>query len=200
MPTCGDRNVPCFDSAKPCELTLFFSDLEYHFTRLQMTDGQDKKIHSRCYVDCDTSDLWESLPEHDATVTYDDYKAAIRRLYPGADSEHKWTVADLTSLTAEYARGGITCLDMFGDYHRQFLIISRFLIAKGRLLLDKQSRSFVTGFSPTLWPHVSQRLQLKFLDHNPNDHFQLQDIEEAACYILHGTCQNGLFLFSFMYQ
>ena len=156
MPARGDRNAPRFDPTKPRELTLFFSDLEYHFARIPITDEQKQKDHARRYVDCDTSDLWESLPEYNVTITYEDYKTAIRILYPSANKEHKWSMSDLTSLTEKYAQGGITCSDTFRDYHQQFLIISIFLVTKGRLQLGEQSCAFIKGFSPTLWPHVLQ--------------------------------------------
>ena len=62
-----------------------------------------------------------------------------------------------------------------------------FLIGKGRLSTAEQSRAFVRGFPPELWRTISQRLQLKYPDHFPDDPYPLIDIHQAARYALHGT-------------
>jgi hypothetical protein len=51
----------------------------------------------------------------------------------------------------------------------------------------EQSQAFVQGFPNKLWMCISQRLQLKFPDHFPNNPYQLEDIHEATLYVLHGT-------------
>ena len=51
----------------------------------------------------------------------------------------------------------------------------------------EQSRAFTRGFQPELWLRISQRLQLKQPDHFPDDPYSLEEIHEAARYVLHGT-------------
>ncbi|ETW82042.1 hypothetical protein HETIRDRAFT_101423 [Heterobasidion irregulare TC 32-1] len=74
-----------------------------------------------------------------------------------------------------------------GEYYRQFLAITSFLLSKDRISTAEQGRAFTRGFQPELWGRISQRLQLKFPDHFPDDPYQLQDIHNAARFILHGT-------------
>jgi hypothetical protein len=35
------------------------------------------------------------------TKTFDKFKSAIFKLYPGSESEHKWTIADMDKLVGE---------------------------------------------------------------------------------------------------
>jgi hypothetical protein len=188
MPARGDRNTPQFDKTQPHELRRYFDDLEFHFGRCQVQAEKDKKAHSHRFLDVNTSDIWESIPEFaDTNTTYDNFKTAIYRLYPGSEDERKWSVAVLEPLTADHAKIGIHSLGDLGDYHRQFLAIAAFLFDKGRLSVDDKNHKFADGFQPDLWSHISQRLQLKFSDHYPDNPYSLADIEATARFVLHGT-------------
>jgi hypothetical protein len=181
MPARGDRNAPQFDKTQPRELRRYFDNLEFLFGRAQVADDKEKNCHARRFVDVDTADLWESIPEFmDPAKTYEHYKTAIFRLYPGSEDERKWSVTDLENLTTERAQIGIHSLGDLGDYHRQFLAMTAFLLNKGRLSVDDQNRHFAEGFQSDLWVRVSQRLQLKLPDHYPNDPYPLANIEAAA--------------------
>ena len=188
MPSRGDRSAPKFDPKQPRELRRYFDDLDFAFGRAAVTTDEAKKQHTCRYVDVDTSELWETLEEYtDAAKTYDEFKEAVYALYPGSEEERKWSVADMDQLVGERSRIGILLLSDLGEYHRQFLAITTFLIGKGRLSTAEQSRAFVRGFPPDLWQTISQRLQLKYPDHFPDDPYPLIDIHQAARYALHGT-------------
>ena len=188
MPSRGDRSAPRFDTKHPRELRRYFSDLEYCFERAQIVDDQEKKSHACRFVDVDTSELWESLAEFaDNTKTYTDFRQIIYSLYPGSEEECKWSVADMDKLVGERSRLGVLSLGDLGEYHRQFLAITTFLIGKTRLSTAEQSRAFARGFQAELWMRISQRLQLKLPDHFPDDPYTLDAIFEAAQYVLHGT-------------
>jgi hypothetical protein len=188
MPCRGDRSAPRFDPKQPRELRRYFDDLDFAFARAAVTDQAEKKGHACRYVDVDTSELWETLVEFtDVTKTYDEFKSAVYELYPGSDEERKWSVADMDQLVGERSRIGIISLADLGEYYRNFLAITTFLRSKRRLSDAEQSRAFVRGFPPDLWRTISQRLQLKFPDHFPDDPYPMLDIHEAARYVLHGT-------------
>ena len=188
MPSRGNRSAPKFDPKQPRGLRRYFDDLDFAFGRAGVTDVHEMKQHACRYVDVDTSELWETLEAYtDVTKTYDQFKDAVYALYPGSDEERKWSVADMDQLVGERSRLGILSLSDLGEYHRQFLAITTFLISKGRLSEAEQSRAFVRGFPPDLWRTISQRLQLKFPDHFPDDPYPLLDIHQAARYVLHGT-------------
>ncbi|KAJ7895410.1 hypothetical protein B0H13DRAFT_1885620 [Mycena leptocephala] len=189
MPSRGDRNAPTFDSAKPRELPRYFSDLEYHFTRCNVTDDAQKKPHATRFLTVCDQDAWESLTEFTTpTTSYADFKAAVLKLYPGTDADRKYSLADLDTLVGTHTRTGIHSKGDFSEIYRDFSAISTYLINKGRLSTSEQSRSFRRAMQPaSLWERVHQRLQIKKPDVHPDDPYALADLKEAADFVLEGT-------------
>jgi hypothetical protein len=188
MPARGDRIAPRFDPQQPRELKRYFADLDFIFGRANITDEADMKLHACRYVDVDTADLWESMAEYsDVGKTYEEFVKAVHGLYPGSEEERKWSVADMDKLVGERSRLGVLSLGDLGEYFRQFYTITTFLRGKQRLSAAEQSRAYVRGFQPDLWSRISQRLQLKLPDHFPDDPYDLEQVHEAAQFVLHGT-------------
>ena len=188
MPARGDRGAPQFDPAKPRELRRFFEELRFHFTRAQVTDEDAMKKHAVRFVECDTAELWEILPQFaDVNASFQDFVDAIYKLYPGADADQRWVIADMDKLIGETSRVGILLLTDLGRFHREFIAITTFLVAKNRISTAEQSRAFACGFQPELWNRIAHCLQLKLPDHFPDNPYTLQDIHDATRYVLHGT-------------
>jgi hypothetical protein len=62
--------------------------------------------------------------------TFDEFKSAIFKLYPGSESECKWTIADMDKLVEEQLRTGILNILYLGNYYRVFYTITKFLLTK----------------------------------------------------------------------
>jgi hypothetical protein len=77
----------------------------------------EKKKHTCQYVDINMADLWEAIPEFDVTKTFDEFKSAIFKLYPGSESERKWTIADMDKLVREQLRMGILNVSDLRNYY-----------------------------------------------------------------------------------
>ena len=151
------------------------------------------KGHALRFVDCDTAEQWEILPEFtDAIMPYCKFVDAVCQLYSGSDAEQRWLIADMEKLVADTSRTGISSLADLGKYHRDFISITTFLIAKNRLATPKQSHTFARAFPSELWSQVSYRLQLKFPNHFPDDPYTLEQIHDATCFVLHGTATSTL--------
>ena len=100
MPACGDHGLPQFDPERPRELRCFFEDLKFHFARSQVVDEEEMKQHALRFIDCDTAELWEILPEFaDATASYQKFVNAVYKLYPGSDAERRWSIGDMLRFT-----------------------------------------------------------------------------------------------------
>ena len=156
MPARGECGAPQFDPAKPRGLRRFFDDLRFQFTRFGVADEAEMKGHALRFVDCDTAELWEILPEFaDSTAPYQKFVNAVCQLYPGSDAEQRWLIADMEKLVADTSRTGISSLADLGKYHRDFVSITTFLIAKNRLAAPKQSHTFAQAFPLELWSQVS---------------------------------------------
>ncbi|KAL7281404.1 hypothetical protein ACG7TL_004717 [Trametes sanguinea] len=188
MPPRGDPRAPYFDPDNPRTLRRFFQDLEALFERSGVESDAQKKQWVLRYFSIDVADLCENLPEcADETKTYDDFKRAIIALYPGADDSRKYSLADVENLVARRASAPIATAAELSSYYRDFYAMTSYLISQNRLSTSEQSRLFVRGIAQPLWGQVSQRLQLKLPDHYPEDPYKLDDVYNAAKFVLHGT-------------
>ena len=98
----------------------------------------------------------------------------------------------MDKLVGETLRVGILSLVDLGKYHREFMVITMFLIAKNRILPAEQSHAFMHGFPLALWNRVAHRLQLKLPYHFPDDPYTLEEIHDATCFVLHCTASYAL--------
>ena len=188
MPTCRDHGAPAFDPSKPWELSHFFEELKFHFGQSNVIDEALMKKHTLRFTDCDTAELWEILSEFANTAkTYQDFVDAVYKLYPGSDSERQWAITDMDKLVGEMSWVGILSLADLGKYHREFMAIMMFLIAKSHISPAEQSHTFVWGFPLELWSRVAHHLQLKLPNHFPDDPYTLEEIHDAVRFLLHGT-------------
>ena len=187
MPSRGQSQAPKFMPDQPRELRRYFKELNHLFSNAKVTDDEEKKAHACRYLDVDSAELWESLPEFAAGETYLDFTKAIYDLYPGSEDERKWTVAAMDKLVSDRLQLGIRSLDDLGQYYRAFRTITQFLRDKNRISEAEQSRAFVRGFQPDLWDRIVRRLELKFPDHFPDEHYPFEQIHTAAKFVLHGT-------------
>ena len=151
MPARGERGAPQFDPTKPRRLCRFFDDLRFQFARSGVVDEAEMKGHALRFVNCDTAELWEILPEFaDSTTPYQKFVNAVCQLYPGSDVEQHWLIADMEKLVTDTSKTGISSLADLGKYHRDFVSITTFLIAKNRLAAPEQSRTFARAFPSEL--------------------------------------------------
>ncbi|KAF8232125.1 hypothetical protein L208DRAFT_1273557 [Tricholoma matsutake] len=72
-------------------------------------------------------------------------------------------------------------------YYRAFYNITHFLRAKNRISEAEQSRAYVRGFQTGSWTRIARRLELEFPDHYPNDPYPLNNIHDAAKFVLAGS-------------
>ena len=189
LPARHERSAPTFDDTHLEEIERYFLDLETLFnTHNVIADGERKQAAVRYIKAVRTEKLWRSTPAFaDPTKTYDEFKVAIFRIYPGASEDRTYTTQDLDALVGERVRVGIYTPNELGDYFRQYLLITRYLISKNRMAVTEQSRTFLRGFRQDLSQRVMRRLELKKPDHMPQDPYDLDDIYDAANFVLMGS-------------
>ena len=153
-----------------------------------VVDKKETKQHALRFVDCDTMELWEILPEFaDTAASYQQFVNAVYKLYPGSDAERRWSIEDMEKLVGEASRVGMLLLADLGKYHREFIAMTTFLIVKNCISTAEQSGAFTCGFPQKLWTKVAHRLQLKFPNHFPNDPYTLEQIHNTPQFVLHST-------------
>ena len=156
MPMRGDHGLPQFDPKKPCKLCCFFKDLKFHFVRSHVVDKEEMKQHALWFVNCDTMELWEILPEFTNMATsYQQFVNTVYKLYPRSDTKRHWLIGDMEKLVGEASRVGILLLANLGKYHREFITMTTFLIMKNHISTAEQSHAFARGFPQKLWAKVT---------------------------------------------
>jgi hypothetical protein len=187
MPARGYATAPTFDPSQPWELRRYFNELEMLFQWCNITDSEEMKKHAYRYVNIDTSELWELIPEYLPTVSFNNFRITVHKLYPGSEDNRKWSITDMDKLVGEQLRIGIYDKNALGLYFWSFYNITRFLHSKNRISDAEQSRAFVRSFQPALWARIAWRLKLKLPDHYPDNPYPLDDIHTAAKFVLAGT-------------
>ena len=153
------------------------------------------KQHALWFIDGDTMELWEILPQFtNVAMSYQRFVDAVYKLYPGSDAKRCWSIGDMEKLVGEASRVGIPSLADLGKYHRKFITMTTFLIAKNHISTTEQIQAFAHSFPQKLWTKVAHQLQLKFPDHFPDNLYTLEQIHNAAWFILHGTASLSLAL------
>jgi hypothetical protein len=66
-----------------------------------VTDSDQMETHACQYININTAELWESLPEFVAETSYNAFKTAIHKLYPGSENNCKWSITDMNKLVGE---------------------------------------------------------------------------------------------------
>ena len=189
MPLRTERGSPTFSSTDPRELALYFRELELLFVKhtTGTSTDQEKKEWALFYLPVAVMDDWEMLPEYKAlNKTWDDFKQAVEQLYPGSQAADRYTRADLDNHVARWRANGIATLGDWASFYRTFQAISGWLIAKGRLSQYDQSGRALRVLSPPVHAQVMQRLMIKEPDHNSDDAYTLEAINQAASYVLRG--------------
>ena len=143
LPARRERSAPIFEDSEPAGLERYFSDLETLLVRHAVSSDQERKQAALRYPSVETEHLWKTTAAWvDQTASYSDFKAEVLKFYPDASGERTYRIQDLEMTIGHYAHIGIQSATSLGEYYRCFLLISQYLIDRGRLSVQEQSRSF----------------------------------------------------------
>jgi hypothetical protein len=121
------------------------------FTTCSITDSDQMKRHACHYLNIGSAELWKSVPEFATRISFNTFRTAIHKLYPGSENNCKWSISDMDKLISEQLHVSIFNASNLGMYYHLFYNITQFLHTKNRISEAEQSRAFVQGFQPGLW-------------------------------------------------
>jgi hypothetical protein len=136
------------------------------------------------------AETWLLLPSQTGSV-YQTFKDEVLALYPGIDSDRKYTVNDLERLVSEYQIKKTTNKEALGEYHRDFMRISMFLLNKTRISDRERNRWYLQGFHLELRDRILQRLAIVEPTINPDDSYSHLEVHKAALFILNSSLLNS---------
>src|SRR5229473_6394451 len=193
LPGCGECSTPTFDDTCSEELPHFFDDLELLLGQHNVVNKQECKQAALHYLSFQMETLWKTAESWaDQTKSYQEFWEEIFKLYLGSSGDWTYTMQDLDLLLGHYAQVSILMSADLGEYHRKFLLIMWYLISKGHLSTLEQCQFFLRGLQPALEARINQHLQQKFLDHCPDDPYDLSTTYEAISFVLMGTSSTTL--------
>ena len=100
MPARGHATALKFSPDQPCKLHCYFSELENLLAAASITVDNQKKLQACHYLDFELAELWQAIPTFTGE-TYDIWKEALYKLYPGTEADKNYTVADMDKLVGE---------------------------------------------------------------------------------------------------
>ncbi|KAG5633962.1 hypothetical protein H0H81_004186 [Sphagnurus paluster] len=197
MPSRQDPIAPSLVTASngTPELARFFEDLEFLFDNCLIQSDAAKKKHTMRYLDTPTARLWRGLEPSYMAGSYEEWKAAIHALYPGTSEDRRYSFRDLHALVDHWYRHGISNLRNLGEFYRQFLAVSSFLVLKQRISAGERDRVFQSAFNAKQWTQIHERLIITDVNHHPEDPWPISSVFTAAQYILYDTAPSILHAF-----
>ncbi|KNZ81434.1 hypothetical protein J132_00541 [Termitomyces sp. J132] len=194
MPPCNNTTAPKWDESRPRELPQHFKELEYLFADCGITDNTQKKEYASQYVSYDTAETWLGLPEFGDNIsnnaprlyTYQEWKLAVLRLYPGMDASACYNLGDLERLVNQTFNSGLATLGRFSDYYRDFQRIARWLLANGKLYCNEEHCLFQQGIPTLLLSKIVHRLEITLPSHHPEDPYDVDQVFKGAKWVLKG--------------
>ncbi|KAF5355122.1 hypothetical protein D9756_005719 [Leucocoprinus leucothites] len=181
MPGPRDRGAPTFDG-HPLSLKRFFDEVDYLGNASGLTPAE-KIQHTLRYLDYRDYETWKSRPSA-LGRDWEAFKREITSLYPGADEDQRYTLVDLELLADKQVRQAMQARYQFGEYYRQFVTISDWLLANGEISLRERNNIFLNGFDSKFREKLTSRLRLKNPDHPLHQPWSMESITEAARFFL----------------
>jgi hypothetical protein len=104
MPMHTKRSALIFDPNEPHTLMRYFEDLNMLFACANVADIDQQLRYSCNYVLISVADLWEVLLKVDGQHTWEQYKATVTALYPGIESNKRFSNANLDFIFANWTK------------------------------------------------------------------------------------------------
>ncbi|KZS86429.1 hypothetical protein SISNIDRAFT_420925, partial [Sistotremastrum niveocremeum HHB9708] len=166
----------------PQRLKRFLIDFETLADEAKLTDTQ-KCTYLPRYATHRIQQLWEGLE----SFKKQDWKAIkdeLYTLYPVTYDSYSYESEDLEALVNKSKITPIGSVEDFAAYHRIFSQMSTFLIAQKRLGEKECNKFYYQGLPPTFAAEVLERLKRKFTDKDPKHIWTMEEIHDAAIFVL----------------
>ncbi|KAG2062400.1 hypothetical protein BDR06DRAFT_869231 [Suillus hirtellus] len=144
MPLRGAESAPKFDGT-PAHLVPYFEEIKILAGYASLDAIQTIKATLR-YAPTSESEIWVLLP----SVTgqdWDKFIKEVKAMYPGCESDHRFSHADLENLCSENARIPMRSQEELGQYYQEFFKISQHLITNKRLADLERDRLFLEEYN-----------------------------------------------------
>jgi len=184
MPIRTSKEAPRFQGAAS-GLERYLEDIEMTCEDRERSGDAELVKWAIYYTDEKSSETWtatrDALAEPKA---WDDFKKAIREIYPEAQPDRRHTIAALRTITDRYSSQTITSETTLAEYHREFSGTAQYLITKHRMTGREASIMYMSAFASDIRPDITTRLTIKCPDVRPDDGYDLKEMNSAAQFVI----------------
>src|SRR5271154_859664 len=195
----GMPEAPTFNGIAT-HLNRYFQEIDHLYSSRGIRPTDEQKIHqTKMYLDYDTCDLWDilmppstsqAIPGQAPTVpvwTWNTFKDAVRKYYPGSDDDRLYSVNDLEQFVCNTATKGVCSRDELGKYYWKFSLISHYLRSHGYLSQFGLDCLFIRRFGDATRARIEHRLSIVEPDHHLDDVYSMDLVFNAAQFLLSGS-------------
>ncbi|KAF5355070.1 hypothetical protein D9756_005756 [Leucocoprinus leucothites] len=184
MPSRYDRNAPKFDG-HPRSLRRFFEEVDM-LGRECGLNQRELIVHTLRYLDSRDYDAWTSRPSA-AGADWIRFKEDILAMYPGAEDDARYNVTDLEVFVERHAAKPMRDRFQFGEYYREFLTRSAWLLNRNLISQRERNKLFLSGFHIDFRQQLRTQLRIQDPRHALDEPWDIDDVEGAARFLLDGT-------------
>jgi hypothetical protein len=186
MPIRGQNLAPKFEGTA-LSLNHFFSDFEYLADISQLTKAQ-KKCDIVRYLSTKDANFWTQRPQWaDASATWNDFKNAIQKAYPGSEPTERNCISDMDALISATQRISIRDLAKFSDFYCKFCTIVKYLSSQNHISDREISTNFIRALLANLQHKIMFRIQVSNPYRHVDDPHMLKSLFNAGVHILKGN-------------
>ncbi|KAG2339098.1 hypothetical protein BDR05DRAFT_892293 [Suillus weaverae] len=186
MPIHGTESAPKFNGKM--ELLNEFLDQYEDIADQAVLAGQDCIKGLIRYLSVNDKELWAGVPEAQLG-DFDAFIKVVKVMYPGCEGDRYFTLTDLHTLSHNQSARPMRLHIKLGDYFREYIRVSQYLLAKAHIGEIERNCIFLEGFPSDVQAQIRMRLMIKFPDHHHEDPYPMTDVHKAAIFLLPGIAQ-----------
>jgi len=162
LPSPGNKQAPKTFKGNHREVERFVAHFEYLCLQKVVVDPKEKCLGLVQYCSYDVADLIEGLEEY-TSHNYDGLLKKFQHLYDSSRRKGEYHIGHIEEFTKAWRKEEIQTLEMFLQYHREFIQVAGILKTTGRI--DK--KEFCRGFWEGLNSKTRDRIERRMMDNDP---------------------------------
>ncbi|EPT00490.1 hypothetical protein FOMPIDRAFT_9801, partial [Fomitopsis schrenkii] len=178
MPGTNHSLAPSFKST-PLGVRRYFEELEDLFEYASVVDDAQKIKYARRYVGAEEVEAW-TVVDVGTPASYQTFVENVKKLYPGAEGESRYSIRDLESAAAESKAAGTKTRGEEAEFYRRFLPMAMFLQKAQKVSKHQVCEQYLAGFPDSITDWIRQHAEIQNPTLDPADGFDLEKLHNAA--------------------
>ncbi|EPT02903.1 hypothetical protein FOMPIDRAFT_12453, partial [Fomitopsis schrenkii] len=169
----------------------YFEELEDLFEYASIAEDAQKIKYARRYVGAEEVEAW-TVVDVGTPASYQTFVDNVKKLYPGAEGESRYSIRDLESAAAESKAAGMKTRGEEAEFYRWFLPMAMFLQKAQKASKHQVCEQYLAGFPDSIADRIRQRAEIQNPTLDPADGFDLEKLHNAAKTCLDAQTQTAV--------